>query len=43
MTPCTFATKVEPAAVTTRHGLIVFSRKNSIGQVDAYHINAAGV
>ena len=39
----TFPTKSEPAAVTTRYGLIVFSRNNSIGQIDVYHIQVPGV
>jgi hypothetical protein len=43
MAPNTFPTKAEPAAVTTRHGLIIFSRNNSIGQIDDYHIQVPGV
>ncbi len=38
-----FPTKVEPVAVTTRHGLIVFSRNNSIGRIDVYHARDLGV
>ena len=39
----TLPTTNEPAAVDSRYGLIVFSRNNSIGQIDDYHIATPGV
>jgi hypothetical protein len=43
MGPDTFSQKAEPAAVTTRHGLLSLFHDDNLETRDGYHIQVPGV